>query len=252
MNRIKCLCLAAVFGLCAVPASASAGSKAEIEARWQRLTAAREARAAGEAKAAELRRTLDGQILEGSLYSLWRRCVKGEGAPRLQAAWSVLRAHVPDGDLSRWDEVGSFELPSETPRAFMVIDALYAALIELPRREGGEWLAAGLLRDFARSPHGRYDFLGVCPAPVAEAVADIAARTGLSGNWRPRRVAGRLPIARPVRGTVSDSYARDQGMQFLDGAGIPAGSGFYAWDRDSGRICRVGPHDRKLFFIPGF
>lgn len=234
----------------AVPAAAL--TKAEIDARWQRLTAAQEARAAGEAKAAELRRTLDGQILEGSLYSLWRRCVRGEGPQRLQAAWSVLRVHVPGGDPSRWDEVGSFELPSETPRAFMVIDALYAALIELPRREGGEWLAAGLLRDFARSPHGRYDFLGVCPAPVAEAVADIVARTGLSGNWRPRRVVGRLPIARPVHGTVTDSYARGEDMQFLDGAGIPAGNGFYAWDRPSGRIYRISLYDRKLFFIPGF
>ena len=55
----------------AVPAAAL--TKAEIDARWQRLTAAQEARAAGEAKAAELRRTLDGQILEGSLYWLWRR-----------------------------------------------------------------------------------------------------------------------------------------------------------------------------------
>ena len=124
----------------AVPAAAL--TKAEVEARWQRLTAAQEARAAGEAKAAELRRALDGQVLEGSLYSLWRRCVRGEASQRLQAAWSVLRVHVPGGDPSRWDEVGSFELPSETPRAFMVIDALYAALIELPRREGGEWLAA--------------------------------------------------------------------------------------------------------------
>ena len=34
----------------AVPASAAALTKAEVEARWQRLMAAQEARAAGEAK----------------------------------------------------------------------------------------------------------------------------------------------------------------------------------------------------------
>ena len=133
----------------AVPASAAALTKAEIDARWQRLTAAQEARAVGEAKAAELRRTLDGQVLEGSLYSLWRRCVRGEASRRLQAAWSVLRVHVPGGDPSRWDEVGSFELPSETPRAFMVIDALYAALIELRRRRMAGGRAAARFRALA-------------------------------------------------------------------------------------------------------
>jgi len=224
---------------CLIAALALAGAAWAGDARVDALLAAAERRAEGRKIAASLRAELDAQIPNEPLYRLWRRCTGRDESARLSAAWSILRGVVPGGDISRWAEVNYLELPSETPRAFMVIDALYTALIELPKVEGGEWLAAELLRQFAKSPHGRYDFLGVCPAPVAEAVAAVVARTGLIGAWKPRQIVGRLPIARGVSGVVSDSYAQSEGMQFLDGAALPANGGLYAWDRESGRIYHV-------------
>ena len=228
--KTACLVLALAFA-----GTSAVWADARVDALYQSL----QRRAEGREKAASLRARLDAEIAHEPLMKLWRRCTGRDESVRLNAAWSILRGVVPGGDVSRWAEVNYLELPSETPRAFMVIDALYTALLELPRIEGGEWLAAELLREFSKSPHGRYDFLGVCPAPVAQALDDIVSRTGLIGVWKPREVVGSLPIARQVRGAVSDSYAIGEGMQFLDGAALPASNGIYAWDRPTGRIYRV-------------
>ncbi len=241
MIRIKTI--AAVALLCLVAGSAGAMTKEEIDAKWNELVAAQDLRIAGSQKAAELKAELDSQILDEPLYTLWQRMTAKGSTERLRAAWSILNVCVPDGDVSRWDEVKNFELPSETPRAFMVIDALYVALIDLPKNDGGEWLAAGLLKAFSRSSHGRFDFLTVCPEPVAEAVEKIVSSTHIIGQWKPRLVIGKLPIARPVDGYVTQSGAINENMQFLDGAGLPAGNGFYAWDRRTGRIYRISMND---------
>lgn len=240
---LKVLALLGMICACASCAPAAPSADERVNA----LLEAAGRRAQGREMAEALRAELDSRVTHEPLMRLWKRAVGRDEAARLDAAWSILRAWCPDGDASRWAEVGYFELPSEMPRPFMVIDALYAALIELRKSEAGVWLASELLKEFSRSSHGRYDFIGVCPAPVAEAVEDIAARTGMIGLWKPRRVVGRLPIARPVSGAVSESYAADRDMQFLDGAGCPANGGFYAWDRPSGRIYHV-----RVIVVPMF
>lgn len=232
--------------ICGLGASCGWGmAQAKIDAKWNAIVAEQDARKAGSAAAEELRRFLDGQAVNESLYNLWRWCRDEDPQVRLRAAWSILKNVVPGGDPARWNEVNYFLLPQEIPKAFMVIDGLYTALIELPRVPGGDWLAAELLRAFARSSHGRYDFLNVCPEPVASAVEGIAERTSLRGSWKARHL-GRLPIARPCDGIVTESRAVSEQMQFLDGAGLPANNGSYAWDRTSGRIYRVVSSNEKV------
>ena len=235
----KWIKLFVLLAVCGATAAACFAADAETNAKVDALLEAAGRRSQGRAMAAQLRAELDSRVTNEPLLRLWRRAVGRDESVRLEAAWSILRAWCPEGDVSRWAEVDYFEVPSEMPRPLMVIDALYVALIELRKTEAGMWLASELLREFSRSSHGKYDFIGVCPAPVAEAVEDIVYRTGMIGLWKPRQVVGRLPIARPVSGTVSDSYAMDHDMQFLDGAGRPANNGFYAWDRPSGNIYRI-------------
>lgn len=249
MTRIKIIL--AVLMIAVLPVCSPAASGTDTEKSWNELAASVERRESGRAQARALEERLNSEIVKAPLYSLWKTMVK-EPSSRLASAWSILRGCVPDGDVSRWAEVNYFELPSETPRAFMVIDALYAALIELPRQEGGVWLAEDLLRQFSKSSHGRYDFLGICPKPVADALAEIKSKTGLIGQWTPREIVGTLPIARPVHGIITYTRAMNEDMQFLDGAGIPASNGFYAWDRKRGKIYRINIDNDPIFFIDGF
>ena len=229
MKSVKVLLAAAVLTALAACASAALPQRPDPN-RWEELSRRADLRRAEQAQARALAAQLDAEAVDAPLYRQWKTMTENPSR-RLDAAWSILHRCVPRGDVSRWAEVKGFELPSETPRALMVIDALYAAVTELPGREGGAWLARDLLLQFSCSSSGRYDFLGECPAPVAEALARIKAQTGLPGAWTPRRVLGELPLARPVRGTVTTSRAQNGDMQFLDGDGLPSGSGFYAWDR---------------------
>jgi len=249
MTRIKTML--AVLMLAALPVCASAALMTDTDKRWEELGAAAERRAEGRKQAQALEEKLNSAAVSAPLFSLWKTMVN-DPPRRLVSAWSILHSCVPDGDSSRWAEVNYFELPSETPRAFMVIDALYAALTELPKQEGGVWLAEELLRQFSKSSRGRYDFLGICPQPVADALARIKSETGMIGQWKPRQVMGTLPIARPVSGVISYTKAQNEDMQFLDGAGIPASNGFYAWNRKTGKIYRICIDNDPYFLIHGF
>lgn len=232
---------------CTAASGAAALPSAYIDSKWDAIAAAQDARLAGKEQAKALREVLDRQTRQGSLYELWQGCLGADAATRVESAWTILKDKVPGSDPARWQEVGAFQLPQEIPNAFMVIDALYTSLIELPALPGGDWLAADLLRAFSASSHGRFDFLRTCPAPVAEAVAGIVSRTGLRGDWEAKAV-GTLPIARPVEGVLTDSSAMSEGMVFLNGAGIPANNGNYAWDRKSGRIYRVNSEGGSDFY----
>lgn len=237
MKFAKIATVFSLFFLCA--ASGIAMTKEETEARWKALSAAQELRAAGESQARELRARLDAEKESGTLYSLWSRMTARACPDRLKLAWSILRSPEIDGDASHWAKADYMQLPQEILRPFMVIDGLYYALTELPKREGGDWVAADLLREFARSSHGKYDFIFTCPSEVAEAVRGIVQRTGLVGLWTVREEKGRLPAAAPVRGDIPEHVARDEGMMFLDAAGLPANSGIYVWDREKGCFYNV-------------
>ena len=222
-------------------ASVSAGyamTREEVDAKWNAIVASQDIRMMGQEQACQLRTILDEKAIKGGLYELWQGCGDAQAAIRIQSAWSILKNNVPGGDLARWNEVGYFQLPQQIPNAFMIIDALYTSLIELPNLPGGEWLAADLLRSFSRSSHGRLDFLTYCPEPVAKAITDIVKKTGLRGDWTVHAV-GSLPIARSIEGTISDSSSPSGGMVYLDGAGIPASNGDYVWDRTTGKIYEV-------------
>ena len=229
-----------VMLLCMATSGGAALPSGDIDSKWNAIAAAQDVRLAGKGQANELREILDRQKLQGSLYGLWQGCFDTDAANRLESAWTILMDKVPGGDPARWQEVCNFQLPQEIPNAFMVIDALYTSLIELPSLPGGDWLAADLLHAFSASSHGRFDFLRTCPASVAEAIKGIVQRTGLRGNWDAIPM-GELPIARSVDGTLTGSSAASSGMVFLDGSGIPANNGSYAWDRKSGKIYKV--HD---------
>ena len=195
--------------------------------------------------AAELRTRLDSRVIDGQLYDLWLAATGEDDSVRLIAAWSILRNCVPDGDLIRWSEVNSFDPRSSAPKMFMVVDAIYAAVIALSQTEGGEWLAADLLASFSSASHGRYDFLGVCPRPVADAIEVVVEKTGMSPNWIPRTVMGSLPLARPVDGTVTLTGALNGNMVLLDSLGKPSSMGYYAWDRKNGHFYELRNEKRK-------
>ena len=66
-------------------------TQAEIDARWNAIVAAQEARKTGDEAAEKLRGWLDGQAVNESLYNLWRWCGVMDPGVRLRAAWSILK-----------------------------------------------------------------------------------------------------------------------------------------------------------------
>ena len=236
-----------VLLFCMAASGEAALPSGSLDSKWDAIAAAQDARLAGKEQAQELRESLDQRKLQGSLYKLWQGCFDADAATRLESAWTILKDKVPGGDPARWQEVNYFQLPQEIPNAFMVIDALYTSLIELPALPGGDWLAADLLHAFSASSHGRFDFLRTCPVPVAEAIEGIVRRTGLRGDWKSVPM-GELPIARSVEGVLTDSTAASSDMVFLDGAGIPSNNGSYAWDRKSGKIYRINSDSGSEYY----
>ncbi len=228
----------------------SSRGEESFEIRWRQLAEAQRARAGGLQAAREIFQELDSKIREGSLFSLWKGLDSSDPEERLISAWSIIRTYCPGGDISQWESPGGLVLPQMIPKPLMIIDGFYTALMGLYRRPNGLWAASQLLEAFVHSTRGRHYFLRTSPEPIASLVPEIAAQTGLVGIWNPEAVVGRMPLARRISGVITDSRAVSEGLQFLNGHGIPQNNGFYAWDRRSGRIYRVVSSRDRVRFRP--
>ncbi len=250
--RTKGIRFLAILALVALVGTSQAwgAQNSTFQDRWNAMVQGHRDRSDGELKAQEIFDELDSKVQQGSLLTLWRRLDSQDPEESLVAAWSIIRNHCPDGDVSQWENTGGLLIPQEIPRPLMVIDGFYTALMGLRRRPNGVWAAAKLLQAFVHSTRGRYYFLRTVPEPIATVITEVAAETGLVGLWEPETVVGRMPLARRVSGVVTDTGAVSRGMQFLDGDGIPKNNGFYAWDRRSGRIYRVISSNDRIRFRP--
>jgi hypothetical protein len=162
-------------------------------------------------------------------------------APRKRAARSLalIEALFPGGDPARWEEVGGFWNPQEIPLSLAALDGVYGAALALADVGGKEapYLASWLLRRLLQSPKARVHAFLRAPSAYDRIVAGVPP---FGPPWPLGEREGSLPLARPVRGWVSQERALLQEMTFLDGQGrITSGSGFYAWDREKGALYRV-------------
>lgn len=172
--------------------------------------------------------------------SFWEELWTG-GEPRRRAALSLglVECLFPNGDPRLWDEVQGFWRPAEIPRSLAALDAVFVAALSLLEMDdyGAKTLALNLIRDLSRSPRARYHALFYAPREYETIVREL-------GKVTPPlpvdHLVGTLPLARSVRGSISQDAAVNRGVTFLDSfGGIAQGSGAYAWDRSKGRIYRV-------------
>jgi len=199
----------------------------------------------GERQALVLKESLLAEAPDLKPYELWRS-LWSNLSPREKAsrAMAIIEALYPEGDPSRWEEVGGFFLPQEVPKSLVALDAVFVAaqsLVQLDD-ESSPWLARKLLIDLSRSRWARHHFMRTAPEEYPSIVKAIDAATGLPpvGGWPMGEIRGKLPLARPVRWWITIATAMSEEMLFLDASGRPTGShGPYAWDRRRGRIYNV-------------
>jgi hypothetical protein len=199
----------------------------------------------GERQALALKEALLAEAPDLKPYELWRS-LWGDLSLREKAsrAMAVIEALYPEGDPSRWEEVGGFFLPQEVPKSLVALDAVFVAAQSLAQLddEGSPWLARSLLIDLSRSRWARHHFMRTAPKEYPSIVRAIDAVTGLPpvGGWPMGEIEGELPLARPVHGWITIATAMSEEMLFLDASGRPTGNhGPYAWDRRRGRIYNV-------------
>ncbi len=159
------------------------------------------------------------------------------------------------GDLGEWEKIRGFWHPTLHPRSLAALDGLFItleALLEMQQREA-DILAHDLLRQFCASPRARQITLRQGPE-IYNTLRDKLEALNLAppGGWPRWSGRGNLPLARPVRGSVTVDTALARRMTFLDGqGGIASGLGRYAWDREKGNIYRVIYREDRIIFIPG-
>lgn len=182
---------------------------------------------------------------------LWNALWIGTPRERASAGLALIEALYPKGDPSRWEEVKGFIYPSETPKSLMAVDGIFVSITSLMDIDGGDFLAASLLDAFGSSSRAKHLFVASLPKDMSSVLSRLVTEGKISGFWDPSVLIGKLPLAVPVRGTISQGSAVAKGMQFLDGAGVPSSNGPYCWDRSSGKIYKVIDRARPLW-IPGF
>ena len=207
--------------------------------RWEELVAAYGAREEDRRAAALLRESLLAQAPREEPLRLWEALGATEGRERASRALALVEALFPGGDPARWEEVGGFWNPREIPLSLAALDAVYEAVLALDDLPdgGASFLASTLLRRLLRSPGARIHAFLTAPAEYGQLTSTLPA---LGPAWPQGRIEGRLPFARPVRGSVGQDRALREGFTFLDGCGRPSsGLGTYAWDRREGKLFRV-------------
>ena len=169
---------------------------------------------------------------------------------------ALLREIYPSqGNLGEWEAIRGFWHPSLHPRSLAGLDALFvtlAALLEMERADA-DILAHDMLREFCSSPRARQVALREGPKIYGFLREELERRQlAPPGGWPRWKGKGTLPLARPVRGSISVDAALARKMTFLDGqGGIASGLGYYAWDREKGKIYRVRNREDRVIFFPG-
>ena len=162
-----------------------------------------------------------------------------EARRRASLGLALVEALCPEGDPARWEEVEGFWNPQEIPLSLASLDAVYGAVLALGEMDekGASLLASTLLRRLLQSPRARVHAFLTAPVQYGRIVHSLPP---WGPPWPQGELRGSLPLARSVRGTISESRALSLGHTFLDGYGrIASGTGFYAWDRVRGDIFRV-------------
>lgn len=240
--------IAIILVLCCRPVTADTPESWSWESLVAAYGGAGELRQAAEALHRELAATMTETMDEAKLWeSMWT-----ERDPRRRAsmALALVDRLFPGGDPGRWEEVEGFWHPALVSRSLASLDAVYVAGLSLLAMsdDAAEFLALHLFRRLSGSPRARYHALLNAP----EEYGQIRARMDNISPPLPHGIlVGRLPLAHPVRGWITEDRALQLGATFLDGfGGVSRGGGPYAWDRREGRIYRVRDgRERLRWFI---
>jgi len=177
--------------------------------------------------------------------------------PRERAALGVKlveEIYPSRGNLGEWEKIRGFWHPTMHPRSLAALDGLFIALQALLEMEQADAaiLAHDLLRQFCSSPRARQTALREGPEIYNVLQQKLEAQNlAPPGGWPRWSGQGKLPLARPVRGSITADTALTRRMTFLDGqGGIASGLGSYAWDREKGNIYRVIYREEQIIFIP--
>ena len=114
------------------------------------------------------------------LDSLRIRMTKSEDkTERFRAAWTIIRKHIPDGDLRNLREASYThlgDLPFKCPPALVYTEAFFVAVVELESR-GMYWNVRELYEQFACDPITEvlYD---KAPQAVSSAINSVSMKTG--------------------------------------------------------------------------
>lgn len=192
-----------------------------------------------DAKAASLKAELLSEAPRTGELELWKSLWEGSSRERASRGIALIEVMYPGGDLSRWEDVRGLIHPSLMPRPLMAVDALLVTVKSLVDVEGGAPLAASLLSSFGSCSRAKHVFLASLPVEMSSTLSYLVEAEDIPGFWVPSDLVGKLPLAAPIRGNISQSSAISGGMQFLDRLGVPSSNGPYCWDRSSGRIYRI-------------
>lgn len=189
----------------------------------------------------------------GTETELWQKLWNGEPRWRAAAAVALISRMFPDGDPSRWQEVSGFApRQSVQPRQLIAMDAFFVAVDSLSRIPDGIWGSAYLLDLFGKSGMGKVMFIEEIPEGMDRVLSEVVSSTGLPGDWSIKRTRGKLPVLPLYRGYITRSSADSRNMQYLDGYGLIASNGKYAWDRDRGYVYQIIEDNgfRDVWIVP--
>ena len=164
-------------------------------------------------------------------------------------ALALVDRMFPQGDPGKWDEVDGFWHPGLISRSLASLDAVFVSGLALLAMsdEAAETLAIELFRKLATSPRARYHALLNAPAEYGRV---LSRREKVTPPLPHGVILGRLPLAHPVRGWITEDRALQLGATFLDGfGGVSRGGGPYAWDRNEGKIYRVRDGRERLHWL---
>lgn len=218
----------------------ASGASPAVAETWQDLVSWMEQRETIKTEGAELLAELRKEAPSGTERELWKMLWVGEARSRAAAGVALMDRIFPAGSPARWEEASGFLAGAlYIPRQLAGMDALFVTVAALDSVPGGEWTAAAYLSDFARSGRGMIKFIEQIPSGLQAPINSVIEKTGLSGDWTVKKVSRPLPLLPVYGGTITRDGAESRALQYVDGAGRLAGNGYYAWDRDKGRIYQV-------------